>query len=157
MNQDKINQSTHPWLFTIDYEHITEARLQQICFLWHWITYPEERGRLYMVYNSPKNAIDGVMLIGEGMIPGVSDLHYLLPGGHTVAIECKIREGFQSEYQKWWQQVCEELSHPYELFRTVPEFQYIIQKWRASYPQTVTLPIMPLREGDKKRLRQSGK
>ena len=55
---------------------VTELRLQASCFQWHWNKFPEERGRLFMIHNNPRNKIDGNRLKAAGMVAGVADLEY---------------------------------------------------------------------------------
>jgi hypothetical protein len=105
---------------------ITEARLQSDCFLWHWNTRPNERGLLFMVHNSPKNAIDGARLKAMGMVAGVSDMIYLRDGLPPLCIELKLPDGIQSKAQKEWQKVAESVGCDYVIIRSLSEFQDLI-------------------------------
>lgn len=106
---------------------MTESRLQQLCFLWHWNTYPQERGRLWMQYNNPKNAEHGAILKGMGLIAGVSDLAYLREDGRMVFIEMKLPGEGQSERQKQWQSMVQACGAEYHVIRSLEEFQNLIQ------------------------------
>ncbi len=105
---------------------ITEARLQSDCFMWHWNTRPNERGLLFMVHNSPKNAIDGARLKAMGMVAGVSDMIYLRDGLPPLCIELKLPDGIQSKAQKEWQKVVESVGCEYVIIRSLSEFQDLI-------------------------------
>lgn len=107
---------------------MTESRLQQICFLWHWNNRPTERGRLWMQYNNPKNAEHGGVLKGMGMVAGVSDLAYLKEDGRMLFIELKVGDGKQSQRQKWWEGVVRGCGAEYVVVRSLKEFVEIIEK-----------------------------
>ena len=106
---------------------MTEAKFQQECFMWHWNTYPNERGRLYMNYNNPKNKAHGAVLKGMGLIAGVADLSYLCDG-KMVYIELKTDKGVQSDKQKDFERLVIELGHEYHICRDLEHFKRIIQK-----------------------------
>ena len=107
---------------------MTESRLQQTCFLWHWNTYPDQRGRLWMQYNNGKNREHGAVLKGMGMVAGVSDLAYLRGDGRMVFIELKVGDGKQSDRQKWWEGVVQSCGAKYVVIRSLQEFQELIEK-----------------------------
>lgn len=102
---------------------MTEARIQQECFQWHWNTYPNDRKRLFLIHNTPKNAIDGARLRGMGMVAGVSDLIYLRDELPPLCIEMKDETGKQSQAQKDWQKVAESVGCKYVIIRSLAEFQ----------------------------------
>lgn len=108
-------------------EMITESRLQQLCFLWHWNTYPADRGYLWMQYNNAKNAEHGAILRGMGLVAGVADLAYLSPSGRMVYIEMKRPGEKQSDKQKWWQELVTRRGAEYHVIDTLEEFQNLIQ------------------------------
>lgn len=105
---------------------MTESRLQQLCFTWHWNTYPDQRGRLWMQYNNPKNREHGAVLKGMGLLPGVSDLAYLMPDGRMLFIELKTESGRQSPQQKQWEQIVTDAGAEYRIIRSLEEFQTLI-------------------------------
>jgi hypothetical protein len=101
---------------------ISEERLQQIIFTFHWNNYPEERKLLFMVHNSPKNKIDGARLKAKGMVSGVSDLIYLNPRkGKPQFIEVKTDLGLQSESQISWEGKVVAEGYEYHLVRSLKE------------------------------------
>lgn len=105
---------------------ISEDRLQQECFTWHWNTKPEERGLLFMVYNGAVNRIQGAQLKSKGMVKGVSDMIYLRPGGSPLLIELKTETGTQSLAQKNWENVVATAGYEYVLVRSLEQFKSII-------------------------------
>jgi len=105
---------------------MTEARIQQECFQWLWNEHPHLRKRLFMVHNTPKNAIDGARLRGMGMVAGVSDLIYLRDGLPPLCIEMKDESGRQSEAQANWQKVAESVGCTYVIVRSLEEFKEVI-------------------------------
>jgi hypothetical protein len=63
---------------------VKESKIQSDCFTYHWNHYPAQRGQLFMVYNTPKNAAHGSILKAMGMVAGVSDMIYLPKPKHIV-------------------------------------------------------------------------
>ena len=104
---------------------MSEDRLQQIIFTFHWNSYPEERGLLFMVHNNPRNKIEGAQLKGRGMISGVSDLIYLKPMGKPVFMELKLENGVQSKAQKEWESKVTEAGYDYRIARSLEEAKKI--------------------------------
>lgn len=107
---------------------ISESKLQQQCFTWHWNNFPEERGALYMQYNNPKNAAHGAVLKGMGLVSGVSDLAYLRPDGRVTYIELKLPGQKQSKAQRSWQALAERRGAKYLLCDNLEDFKAIIEK-----------------------------
>ncbi len=109
---------------------VSEAKIQSACFLWHWNTYPAERKRLFMIYNNPKNAAHGAVLKSMGMIAGVSDMQYLSPSGKVWFLECKKPGEHPSPAQREFAELITSLGHQYRVFRSLPEFQAILDEAR---------------------------
>lgn len=105
---------------------MTEARLQAECFQWHWNTYPNHRGLLFMVHNSPRNAIDGNRLKAQGMVAGVSDMILLRLNKPPLCIEFKLPNGKQQPVQKQWQKVAESNGAEYVIVRSLDEFKALL-------------------------------
>lgn len=116
---------------------ISEARLQQECFLWHWNTRPSERRTLFCTFSNAPNVIIQAQLRGMGLIKGSSDLFYLkrVSGGNNIGeslwrvfcLECKIDSGRQSPDQKKYQERVEAMGWTYKIFRSLSEFKNIIE------------------------------
>jgi hypothetical protein len=107
---------------------IPESKIQSTCFMHHWNTYPQERGQLFMVYNTPKNAAHGSILKAMGMVAGCSDL-ILLRRRHVIFLECKKPGGVQSPEQKRFETLVRSLGFDYELFHSLPEFVAILERY----------------------------
>lgn len=101
--------------------------------MWHWNTYPAHRGRLFLVHNNPRNAIDGNRLKAMGMVAGVSDMILLREGLPPLCIEFKTEAGRQGERQKWWQEVAEGTGCEYVIIRTLAEFQNLFSPDSTTY------------------------
>lgn len=105
---------------------LTESRIQSDIFLHHWNTYPDQRGLLFMVHNTPRNAQDGARLKAMGMVAGVSDLLFLAPNGKVFAIEIKTGSGKQQPVQKEWQRKVESIGVRYVIVRSVGDFERLV-------------------------------
>lgn len=104
---------------------MTEDQLQAQIFQWHWNNIPAERGLLFHVNQKARNAIEGMHMKAKGVIPGVSDLIYLRPGGKPVLMELKIETGTQSDDQRKWQLAVEAAGYCYVVVRSLPHAQQI--------------------------------
>ena len=113
------------------YDKMTELQMQAAMFQWHWNTYPEERGYLYMNYNNAKNQAHGAILKAMGMVSGVADLTYLSCSG-AVFIELKTETGLQSATQKEWQRRVTERGYAYHIVRSLDEFKALIDDLQKS-------------------------
>jgi hypothetical protein len=96
--------------------------VQAQCFQHHWNTRPDERGRLFLVHNNPRNAIDGNRLKAIGLVAGVSDMIYLRDNRPPLCLEFKASTGSQQRVQKEWQAVAEATGCEYVLVRSMDEF-----------------------------------
>ena len=57
------------------YTYKSENRIQQECFMWHWNTYPEQRGLLFHIPNGgARSKREGRLFKDIGVFPGVADL-----------------------------------------------------------------------------------
>ena len=102
---------------------MTENKLQQQIFTWHWNHFPKERGLLFMVHNSASNRIQGARLKSMGMLRGVSDMIYLNPTQNRPQfLELKIESGRQSIYQKQWQKLLSSHNYSYHIIRSKQDF-----------------------------------
>jgi hypothetical protein len=115
---------------------ITELRLQQTFFLWSWNTYPEKRGLLFMLHNTPQNDIKGSQLIGAGMVRGVADLLLLKDNGRYLFIEVKLPGETQSMFQKWFEKLINFIRGNYIVCDSIEYFKEI-------YINNVASGVMP--------------
>ena len=104
---------------------ISEDRLQQICFTWHWNTYREQRGLLWHVDNNSQGGRVGKIKKALGVVSGVSDLHYARKGKiHFFELKTEDeKKSNQSKAQKEWQRKVELEGFDYHLIRTFTEFK----------------------------------
>lgn len=101
---------------------MSEDQLQSKCFQDHWNRYPEKRRRLFHINQKARNAIEGNRFKAMGVVPGVSDFAYLIPGS-VRWIEMKIPCGVQSAEQIAFQATVEELGMEYHLCYTIERFR----------------------------------
>lgn len=101
--------------------HVTksEDQLQAQIFQYHWNNYPDQRGLLFHVNNKARNRIEGAHMKAKGVVPGVSDLIYLRPGGKPVLMELKTDTGSQSTEQEKWQRAVEAAGYEYVIIRSL--------------------------------------
>lgn len=79
-------------------------------------------GIIYAVPNGDKrDKIIGARLKQEGVLAGVADLHILLPGGRIIFVEMKTKSGKQSENQKLFQEMVENLGFEYIIWRSIDD------------------------------------
>lgn len=104
---------------------MTEDQLQAQIFQWHWNNIPAERGLLFHVNQKARNAIEGMHMKAKGVIPGVSDLIYLKPGGKPILMELKIETGTQSDVQHDWENTVEAAGYCYVIIRSLEQAQQI--------------------------------
>lgn len=104
----------------------SEAHLQSECVKWHNKNYPDERHRLFMVYNNPKNKAHAAVLLGMGLKAGVSDLIYLLDGT-VVFIEMKLPKKRQSPDQKEFEAMVISLGFQYYIIDNQLDFEKLIR------------------------------
>ena len=77
---------------------------------------------MFLVHNSPRNAIDGNRLKAIGMVAGVSDLIYLREGLPPLCLEFKTPIGSQQRVQKEWQKIAEATGCEYVVVRSMADF-----------------------------------
>lgn len=112
-----------------------EMRLQAQCVLAAWNDFPETRHLLFHVANeldSPgDNAIRGAIRRSEGIVKGVSDLILLIPRGQYfgLMIEMKTKDGYQSKWQKEWEQLVTAQGYRYEVIRSEEDFRTLLTEY----------------------------
>lgn len=111
-----------------------EALIQEACVFWFSYTYPEWALLLHHSPNGGKrNAKEAAKFKKMGTRAGFPDLIFLLPNGtyHYLAIEMKTEEkgSTQTAHQKHYQQLIEQHGGKYEVCRSEPEFETIINTY----------------------------
>ena len=105
--------------------NMTEIQIQSLAFKNLWNNRPELRGRVFAINQNSHNRIKGSMNKSLGVLPGVSDMAYLV-NGSVVWIEWKTPDGRQSPDQKAFEQLVSRLGMRYIIVRSEPEFLEVI-------------------------------
>lgn len=104
------------------YSYKSEADLQAKCFKYFDRKYPEQKGRLRLIYNNPPNAIIGALLKSMGLVKGTSDQVYFANDGKMVWIEYKLVGMYQSDEQEKFEKLVRQWKHDYVIIQTETEF-----------------------------------
>jgi hypothetical protein len=105
----------------------TEARLQQLMFIWFNNTYTIKGSGLFAsIPNDSKDAKEQMRKKATGMKPGHSDFNIYLPNGKTLFFEVKTPIGKQSDIQKRFELEVNNLGFEYFLVRSLDEFKKIV-------------------------------
>lgn len=96
----------------------SEAQYQAACNKSFCRNYPEQAGRLILIYNNPPNGIMGAMLVTMGLRRGASDFFYFRSSKLITFIELKIGKGVQSADQISFQNMVESLGWEYYLLKS---------------------------------------
>lgn len=118
LNFKKRQSEKQPTMST----EISEARLQEICYIYLHNNYPAYRGLFFRIKNEGTNKISGARDKAMGVVPGVADM-CLLHKGTAVFIEFKSATGKQSEAQKIWQSRVEQVGFSYYLINDFETFK----------------------------------
>jgi hypothetical protein len=102
-----------------------EEILQAACYKWFTDTYPGERQMMHCNNNGSANWIKGALNASMGVVPGVSDLEWALPG-RVIFIEMKTPTGTQSDAQKDFMRKVMERGHQYIILRSLEEFKQFV-------------------------------
>lgn len=105
--------------------NMTEIQIQSLAFKNLWNNRPELRGRVFAINQNSHNRIKGSMNKSLGVLPGVSDMAYLV-NGSVVWIEWKTESGKQSPDQKAFEQLVSRLGMRYVIVRSEAEFLEVI-------------------------------
>jgi len=65
----------------------------------------------------------------KGVIAGVPDLIFVLPGGRFAGMELKREGGFQSPEQRWFESECKKLGAYYQVCRSIEDVQDVFEIW----------------------------
>jgi hypothetical protein len=74
-------------------------------------------------------AIRGAMLKAEGVVPGMPDLVFPLPGGVTAYLEIKSAKGRQSVQQEFIEKRLTALGHRYAVAHSIDEAWGVLAAW----------------------------
>lgn len=106
---------------------MNEDKIQHDCYMWHYSTFPDQRGLLCYNLNNSRNKIQAMMDKGKGLQKGRSDMVFYWKGTATM-IEFKTKDGYQSKEQKEWQSRIERAGFKYYIVRSLEEFKGLITK-----------------------------
>lgn len=104
---------------------MTEAQLQNQCFIWFHNTFFEERQMLHNNDNNSYNSIEGARKKALGVVKGISDFELILDHA-VVFIELKLPGEVQKPEQITFQQKVTERGHLYVLIYSFEEFKNFI-------------------------------
>lgn len=109
-----------------------ESRIQQEIVMWHRNTYGlkhhNPRHLIFSVPNERENKREQMRMIATGLMAGVSDLIVVMPC-RIVFVECKDATGKQSDRQKEFERLVNDLGYTYILVRSLEEYQEKIKQW----------------------------
>lgn len=111
---------------------VTHEQLIAACFQWHWNTFPEERRMLYAVNNNSLDSRAGAKMKSLGVVKGVLDLCYILPG-KVAWLDAKVGNDAPSDEQLEFCDKCTERGHLTFFYSSLKEFQEIIGKLQEAY------------------------
>ncbi len=111
---------------------MTHEQLIAKCFQWHWNEFPEERKMLYGVNNNSFNRLEGNKNKAKGVVPGVLDFGYILPG-MMAFLDGKVGNDILSAAQEDFILKATRRGCVCSTFSTFEEFKEIIYSLRKQY------------------------
>ncbi len=105
---------------------MTEIQIQSTCFIWHWNTYPLERGMLHHNNNNSHSRNKGAQMKALGVVEGVSDFELIIDN-MVIFIEMKTPEGQLSPAQRDFKAKVVARGHTYIVKRSVEDFQKLVK------------------------------
>jgi hypothetical protein len=109
-----------------------ESRIQQEIVMWHRNTYGlkhhNPRHLIFSVPNERENKREQMRMIATGLMSGVSDLIVVMPS-RIVFVECKDATGRQSDRQKEFERLVNDLGYTYILVRSLEQYKDKIKQW----------------------------
>ncbi len=119
---------------------MTHEQLINVCFLWHWNEFPEDRRMLYAVNNNISEGLlkfvpqgrreqvarqEGAKNKSKGVVAGILDFCYI--GYNSVCwLDGKVGDDKLSDEQKDFIKKCQDKGHLCFTFRSLEEFQKIM-------------------------------
>lgn len=103
----------------------TEEQLQAECTQWFWETLQDHRRMIFHVDNNSVNAIVGARKRALGVVPGPSDLVFVLKG-RVIFVELKTLTGIQTDEQIDFMNKVIERGHKYIIIRTFQAFKLLV-------------------------------
>ncbi len=122
-----------------------ESQLQQACFSWFRLQYPQLALNYVSVPNGGcRGKVEAAIMKGEGTVAGVADSVLFVSSGtyHGLCIEFKrlivsfdekgrehIAKTYQSREQRAWQKAVEDAGYKYVVVRSFDEFKTVIEDY----------------------------
>lgn len=107
---------------------MTETALQKSVIQWLDLTKPD--AFWFHVPNESKSHVaHRVKMKAMGVVPGVADLVFILPGGRVGFIELKFGKGRQSIAQQGFEHAVTELGAFYRQARCIEEVAQALWEW----------------------------
>jgi hypothetical protein len=105
----------------------TESKIQQDCYVWFTNNYCLEKHENRSIMFSVPNESNGSQQrkVNTGLLRGVSDTIIVLPS-KVLFVEFKTEKGYQSEFQKDFQERVTKLGHEYYVIRNLDQFKQLI-------------------------------
>jgi len=115
---------------------LSEGIIQQDCVVHFHNNYclPKHNPRcvIYSIPNESENAYETQKKVNLGLLRGASDTVVLLPGAKSIYMECKTDTGYQSKYQKQFEENVKALGFEYHVFRSKEQFYNILNPHLAA-------------------------
>ena len=113
---------------------VSESSIQAQCYVWFNNNYclksHENRAVMFSVPNESNSQQQ--KFVNIGLLRGVSDTIIVLQG-KVLFVEFKTEKGYQSEFQKDFQERVTKLGHEYYVIRSLDQFKQLIY---ATIPAT---------------------
>lgn len=109
-----------------------ESQIQQSCFAWFRLQFPDLAMLMFAVPNGgSRRRIEAKIMKAEGVTAGVADVLFLYPSGeyHGLCIEFKTDKGRQQPSQKRFQQAVEAQGFKYAIVRSLEEFIELMKRY----------------------------
>lgn len=125
-----------------------ESKLQQDCFRWFRLQYPQYRKLFFAIPNGgARNGNEAKIMQGEGVVPGVADAFLSVPKLDLIPlqnqptcanysltnmglyIEFKVGKNKQTMEQMKFENAVKKMYYKYEVVRSFDEFQKIITEY----------------------------
>lgn len=109
-----------------------ESQIQQSCFKWFRLQFPDLAMLMFAVPNGgSRRRIEAMIMKAEGVTAGVADVLFLYPNKdyHGLCIEFKTNTGRQQPSQKKFQHAVELQGYKYAIVRSVDDFIELVKTY----------------------------
>ena len=113
---------------------VSESSIQAQCYVWFNNNYclksHENRAVMFSVPNESNSQQQ--KFVNIGLLRGVSDTIIVLPN-KVLFVEFKTEKGYQSEFQKDFQERVTKLGHEYYIIRSLEQFKQLINEIQTTH------------------------